>query len=78
MQIAKVDDALANGQTAFTQYFTSPARPEPNDKKTWGLLWNDQGLRGGLDNFARLGIPAFTYGLFSGSDEGLFRAHERV
>jgi hypothetical protein len=59
VQRANLDEALAKGQSAFTQQF---------DRQVWGLRWTDTGLTAGTDNFTAAGIPAFTYG--ASSDEG--------
>ncbi|HEX7669488.1 MAG TPA: hypothetical protein VF395_07895 [Polyangiaceae bacterium] len=56
---AKLDDALANGQGAFTQEFSG---------KVWGLHWSDAGFTAGTDNYTAAGIPAFTYGV--STDQG--------
>jgi photosystem II stability/assembly factor-like uncharacterized protein len=57
---AKLDDALAEGQSAFTQVFSG---------KVWGLHWTDAGFTAGTDNYTAAGIPASTYGV--STDKGV-------
>ena len=48
---AKVNDVLAEGQTAFTQQF---------DRQVWGLHWTDAGVTAGTNDFAPAGIPVMS------------------
>ncbi|HVU03836.1 MAG TPA: hypothetical protein VHE30_18885, partial [Polyangiaceae bacterium] len=69
LMLAKLDDALANGQSAFTQMIATPLRPTPKDRQVWGLHWDQSGLLGGVDNFTARGVPAFTFGAWMDSDK---------